>query len=169
MHLRDEAPHEQTGVCRRGSSGRPRPRRVGDNGVIATPARQAARRRSADMTENLIKVWLELDSSDWHGHGSESLWAAPIVESEWRHFRLMNSPFFARGISYRDVVNASATERGMIFDFKDVVERSGHSTYMLLSKPDDACLGSYWNMLEKCGCSYESTHINLRVFARSSG
>jgi hypothetical protein len=118
------------------------------------------------MTENLIKVWLELDSSDWHGHGSESLWAAPIVESEWRHFRLMNSPFFARGISYRDVVNASATERGMIFDFKDVVERSGHSTYMLLSKPDDACLGSYWNMLEKCGCSYESTHINLSIGRR---
>src|ERR1700682_191484 len=41
----------------------------------------------------LIKVRFELDPSDWHGHASETLWASPIVESEWGNFRILNSPF----------------------------------------------------------------------------
>lgn len=31
------------------------------------------------LVENLIKVRFELDASDWHGHGSETLWAEPVV------------------------------------------------------------------------------------------
>src|ERR1700732_2735861 len=45
------------------------------------------------MTEKLIKVRFELDQSDWHGHGSETLWASPIVESESRNVRIVNLPF----------------------------------------------------------------------------
>ena len=120
------------------------------------------------MTEKLIKVSFELDESDWHGHGSETLWASPIVESEWRHFRIMNSPFFARGISYRDIVKASAFDNDFILDFKEVVERGGHSTYMLLFEATEPRFSSYWNMLEKSGCSYESTRIELSIGQRSS-
>jgi Domain of unknown function (DUF4265) len=112
-----------------------------------------------NMTGKLIKVCFELDSSDWHGHASETLWASPIVGTEWRNFRIMNSPFFARGISYRDIVKASALDNDFILDFKEVVERGGHSTYMILFKSTEARVGSYWNMLEKSGCSYESTSI----------
>jgi hypothetical protein len=119
------------------------------------------------MTEKLIKVSFELDPSDWHGHGSETLWASPIVESEWRHFRIMNSPFFARGISYRDIVKASAFDNDFILDFKEVVERGGHSTYMLLFEATEPRFSSYWNMLEKSGCSYESTRIELSIGQRS--
>jgi hypothetical protein len=119
------------------------------------------------MTGKLIKVCFELDSSDWHGHASETLWASPIVGTEWRNFRIMNSPFFARGISYRDIVKASALDNDFILDFKEVVERGGHSTYMILFKSTEARVGSYWNMLEKSGCSYESTSIKLSIGQRS--
>jgi hypothetical protein len=115
----------------------------------------------------LIKVRFELDPSDWHGHAGETLWASPIVGTEWRNFRIMNSPFFARGISYRDIVKASAFDNDFILDFKEVVERGGHSTYMLLFKPAEARVGSYWSMLEKSGCSYEGSSVKLSVGQRS--
>ena len=74
--------------------------------------------------------------------------------------------FFATGISYRDIVRASAFDNDFILDFKEVVERGGHSTYMLLFKATEARVGAYWNMLEKSGCSYESMHINLSIGQR---
>jgi hypothetical protein len=119
------------------------------------------------MTGKLIKVRFELDPSDWHGHASETLWASPIVETEWRNFRIMNSPFFATGISNRDIVKASALDNDFILDFKEVVERGGHSTYMLLFKSTEARFSFYWNMLEKSGCSYESMSIKLSIGQRS--
>jgi hypothetical protein len=119
------------------------------------------------MTGKLIKVRFELDPSDWHSHASETLWASPIVESEWRNFRIVNSPFFATGISNRDIVKASAFDNDFILDFKEVVERGGHSTYMLLFKATEARFSSYWNMLEKSGCSYESMRIKLSIGQRS--
>jgi Domain of unknown function (DUF4265) len=119
------------------------------------------------MTEKLIKVHFELDPSDWHGHASETLWASPIVGTEWRNFRIMNSPFFATGISFRDIVKASAFDNDFILDFKEVVERGGHSTYMILFKATEARFSSYWNMLEKNGCSYESMSIKLSIGQRS--
>jgi Domain of unknown function (DUF4265) len=118
------------------------------------------------MTEKLIKVRFDLDPSDWHRHASETLWASPVVGTEWKNFRIMNSPFFARGISNRDIVKASAFDNDFILDFKEVVERGGHSTYMLLFKATEARVASYWNMLEKSGCSYESMHINLSIGQR---
>jgi hypothetical protein len=142
----------------------------------ATLRRDLGRRRNGifgwgveeqrDMTEKLIKVRFELDQSDWHGHGSETLWASPIDETERRTFRIMNSPFFAKGISNRDIVKASAFDNDFILDFKEIVERGGHSTYMLLSKATETRVGSYWNMLEKSGCSYESMRINLSIGQR---
>src|ERR1700686_2362503 len=75
--------------------------------------------------------------------------------------------FFARGISYRDIVKASALDNDFILDFKEVVERGGHSTYMLLFRPAETRVGSYWNMLERSGCSYESTSIKLSIGQRS--
>jgi hypothetical protein len=118
------------------------------------------------MIEKLIKVSFELDPSDWHGHGSETLWASPIAGSEWRDFRIMNSPFFARGISHRDIVKASAVDNDFILDFKEVVERGGHSTYMIRFEANEPRVTSYWNMLEKSGCSYESTSIKLSIGQR---
>lgn len=117
------------------------------------------------MAKQLIKVRFELDPSDWHGHASEMLWAAPIA-NESRSFRIANSPFFTRGINHRDVVKAAPSEDGVAFDFEEVVERAGHSTYMLLAEADEAKWRACWNVLQEKGCSYESTHINLSIGRR---
>jgi hypothetical protein len=76
----------------------------------------------------------ELDVSDWHGHGSETLWAEPIAENEQRILQIRNSPFFAKGINNLDVVKAKFTD-DVVGDFIEVIERGGHSTYMLLMQP----------------------------------
>ena len=68
-----------------------------------------------DMTEQLVRVHFDLDSSDWHGHGGESLWAAPVVGTDWRNFRIMNSPFFVRGVSFQDVGESERTRGRLRF------------------------------------------------------
>ena len=110
-----------------------------------------------------MKVRFELDILDWHGHGSETLWAEPITKSEWRHFRIKNSPFFTLEISNLDIVEAIPTADNRIFDFRKIIDRSGHSTYMLILETSLDRVVTYWRMLEKLGCSYESMHINLSI------
>jgi Domain of unknown function (DUF4265) len=51
-------------------------------------------------------------------------------------------------------------------DFIEVIERGGHSTYMLLIPPAETRLVPYWGMLERLGCSYESMNIKLSVGRR---
>jgi uncharacterized protein DUF4265 len=119
-----------------------------------------------DMTDQLVKVHFDLDSSDWHGHGGESVWAEPILGTEWTNFRMMNSPFFVRGVSFQDVVKAKPYEASLVFEFEEVVERGGHSTYMLIMEASQPRVDAYWNMLEKMGCSYESSQIDLSIGRR---
>ena len=54
-------------------------------------------KQKSDMSEQRAKVLFELDPDYWPGPGGETLWAEPIAGSEWRHFRLMNTPFHVRG------------------------------------------------------------------------
>jgi Domain of unknown function (DUF4265) len=118
------------------------------------------------MEKPFVKLRFQLDPSDWHGHGSETLWAEPIAETEFATLRIANSPYFTTGISHCDVVRAKAAANGLLFDFLDVIERGGHSTYMILAIPEDATLESYWTPLQDKGCSYESMTINLSVGRR---
>jgi Domain of unknown function (DUF4265) len=117
------------------------------------------------MARRLIKVRFELDPADWHSLGGERLWAAPATEPGT--FQLQNSPFYAIGVSHLDVVAVRPAEDNITFDFERVVERSGHSTYMLLLKADDADVQSRWLVLEKMGCTYESAAIKLSMGDRT--
>lgn len=117
------------------------------------------------MAERLVKVRFELDSSDWHGHGSETLCAAPIAGGP-RTFRLLNSPFFTTGVSHQDLVAAAPTDDGLIFAFEEVVERSGHSTYMLIVETEAPRFPAHWDTLERMGCSYESMHMKFSMGRR---
>jgi hypothetical protein len=118
------------------------------------------------MVERLARIRFELDASDWHGHGSETLWAEQIAENEQRIFQMRNSPFFARGINHLDVVRAKFAENESVGDFVEVIDRGGHSTYMLLIQPAETRVPSYWNILKELGCSYESMRINLSTGMR---
>ncbi len=99
------------------------------------------------MAVRLVKVHFTLDSMDWHGHGGEFVWAAPVSAIGQTTFRIDNTPFFARDIGYRDIVEAKATEDKIVFEFERVVERSGYSTYMILVKSDEPRFNNLWSKL----------------------
>ncbi|MBV8191416.1 MAG: DUF4265 domain-containing protein [Alphaproteobacteria bacterium] len=121
--------------------------------------------------QRLVKINFELDPRDWHGSGSESLWASFVAdEGGCKIFRLENSPFHAIGVSYGDIVAAKPTDNPILYEFKSVRTRSGHSTYMILVKAgqgvDSPEFRSHWDLLAQKGCSYESTHMTYPTGSR---
>ena len=101
---------------------------------------------------DLEKVTLELEKVDWHDHAFETMWARPLGGDR---FQLQNVPFYAYGIGYDDVVEAShAGDRNLV---RTVVERGGHSTYRIFVTNDAALkrFQEFWYPLERCGCSVE--------------
>jgi hypothetical protein len=119
------------------------------------------------MSVGMVKILFELDAADWHGGGAETLWAELVVSHGRPVFKICNSPFCAKGISFEDIVRASPTKYEGVYEFGEVLERGGHSTFMLLMKPDDARVTSYWMLLERAGCSYESGTEHLSVGVRT--
>lgn len=111
---------------------------------------------------NLVKVFFEI-KPEWHGSRSETLWAKPVSKTL---FKLANSPFFVKGVSFEDTIIAKKSKKKLIF--KKVQSSSGHSTYRLLveNKNMPEPFLTYWQKLEKLGCSYEENdQLRLRMFA----
>ena len=115
------------------------------------------------MVTKMIKVSFDLDHTDWHGHPAESMWADPVPEISRTAFRLQNSPFFVRGVSYLDIVDTTPTEGDGLFEFKRIIKRGGHSTYMLLVEKGEPRFEGYWSALQAFGCSYEGGQIKLSI------
>jgi Domain of unknown function (DUF4265) len=112
------------------------------------------------VSEAWARIIFDLDPAHWPGGGGETIWATPIPGSEWRHFRLMNSPFHVRGVSFEDIVKATPIGSNNTFQFDSVVERGGHSTYMLIMMGDKTKVDAYWSMLKKIGCSCEGATVH---------
>jgi hypothetical protein len=120
------------------------------------------------MDDDLRKVYFELDADDWHGCPNEGLWAEPIKGSvSGTVFCLRNSPFFARDVSFLDTVRAVPSDEYPGLKFAGVIDRGGHSTYMLLVPPAWAEFEAYWQRLEALGCTYESTTIEISLGRRT--
>lgn len=86
--------------------------------------------------------------ADW-----EHLWATRLPDGT---FELDNTPFFAVGVSYLDVV---ATVRGDGMNvFRSVVRASGHSTLRVILF-DTAVLQTVRTALRELGCSTELSHL----------
>ncbi len=118
------------------------------------------------MARGLVRIIFELDANDWHSSGSESLWAEPMIRFERSIFQIRNSPFCATGISFLDIIRAMPTENEAVYRFAEVIERSGHSTFMLLLRSDHVHGPTYWKLLKELGCSYESADIDLSIGVR---
>jgi uncharacterized protein DUF4265 len=123
--------------------------------------------RGSEPVRPLVKIRFDLDALDWHGHGSETLWAEPLAERGADVFVVRNSPFFTRGVNYLDIVMASPTDHLDVYAFRSVVEQGGHSTYMLLFEPGDVRVPSYWALVEDVGCSFESMTVRLSMGVRT--
>src|SRR6266481_286367 len=80
----------------------------------------------AENEENMVKITIPLPADNLAGAATESVWAEPQADGI---YRVKNVPFYAKGISYDDIVEA-APEDGVL-TFKRVVQHSGHSTYRI--------------------------------------
>lgn len=114
------------------------------------------------------RVYFDLDPLEWHGGGIEGLWAEPMENSRSGDvYRILNSPFYARRVSYMDIVRAvPRTDGGAGLKFAGVVDHSGHSTYMILLPPNSPEFSKYWKRLEALGCTYEGAGVEETGFGQ---
>lgn len=107
-----------------------------------------------------LKILFDVPES-MDGPLTETLWA----ESAEGGYRLLNSPFYAFGVSYLETVKAVATAEDGIMKFLGKAYTSGHSTYRLMIKNEAGWL-SAWNALQALGCFYEEhQHENFRLLS----
>ncbi len=104
-------------------------------------------------TASLTKVFFKLNADSWHGYSTESVWAEPISSNR---YRLRNTPFFAKGVSFEDIVFIQEQDGDLVFESTSIA--AGHSTYRILlgKSVPDRDFSKYWHPLEEAGCSYES-------------
>src|SRR4026208_1081710 len=100
------------------------------------------------MYEPLSKIGIQTDDR------VETLWAEPVGVNQ---YRLDNSPFFAYGVSWQDVIEAVPGESGMPI-MRRVIAKSGHRTIRIILAADariDPNAQSVLKGVKAFGCSYE--------------
>jgi hypothetical protein len=118
--------------------------------------------RRRKYPENLKKIQFELPSDTWHGHSTENLWAEELSSGK---YRIKNTPFFVKGISFEDIVSSAVRDGTLTFE--KVLISGGHSTYRIILRDGikhDAFVKS-WMQIEKLGCSFESAHFGYDICA----
>ena len=120
------------------------------------------------QNESLVKVRFLLPPDDWHNMEVERMWCEERGDG---CYALRNSPFYARGLSFGDVVEARESD-GILTCLR-VVERSGHSTYRLFTNPHatDEQIQELLDHLSKLRCNLEKGTerlwaIDVRTFKR---
>lgn len=123
-------------------------------------------RESVSPKDGLVLVRFQTDPESL-GHGSpERLWAKKLP-SDHQYFELRNSPFFAKGVSYLDVVEAMEDPNcAGEFDYRRTISPSGHSTYRILLDKKSNAFSIWWEKLAALGCTYEySDHGEELLYA----
>jgi hypothetical protein len=86
----------------------------------------------------------------------EFLWARPVSAHA---YVLDNIPFYVRGVSYMDTVQALPAVSDGTLAFSKVLERSGHSTYRIIFCDIGPDAGKdnkdFLRLLEERGCDFE--------------
>ena len=114
-------------------------------------------------TTGLVKLFFRLAAGDWHDHSVESMWAEPVAGSDAGNlYRVRNSPFFARGVSFLDVVRAEPSDHfDGALEAVEFIDESGHSTYMVICQTDLERFEKRWELLQALGCTYESSTLSV--------
>ncbi len=116
-----------------------------------------------NKTQPLLKITIPLDAEEWHGYATESVWADKI---DAKRCRIRNTPFYAKGISFEDIVFVKTVDGELFFDSVSIA--AGHSTYRIITekKLPEAGFLKHWRTLEEIGCTYEGADLGtLRLFA----
>jgi hypothetical protein len=116
------------------------------------------------MAEDHIKVLFELkkDADGYPPADTEGLWAEPLGNNL---FKIDNVPFFVKGISCEDVVEAAADSQGEL-RFRSLVRPSAHNTLRVIvfrespdPRPLEERVADLRRQLEQVGCSTELSHM----------
>lgn len=108
------------------------------------------------MHEELVKVQLSGPDGE-----IETVWARPLGNDR---FELDNTPLYAYGLSWRDVIEARRQTAEGFPAFVGIVQKSGHRTIRLLlrppanTSPDSQAL---LDRLRELGCTYEGANFRL--------
>ena len=92
---------------------------------------------------------------------SETLWATPLGGDL---YRLENSPFFAYGVSWQDVIEAKRASESDLLEVERVTRKSGNRTVRVIfegSRLGEATAQSALSQLTEMGCSYEGMQPRL--------
>lgn len=105
--------------------------------------------------EKMVKVFLRGSEPD----DVEGMWATQVGD---HLYCLDNSPFYAYGVSWKDVVEARPDEDGVL-EFDRVVEKSGHRTIrVILEKTSENESGKrILDRVVEMGCTYEGMNNKL--------
>jgi hypothetical protein len=106
-----------------------------------------------DQKYEKVMFRLQKDEDGYPPDDWESLWA---YELEPGLYSIDNVPFFARGISWEDVVSAERV--GDELHFKDVVRPSGNSVLRVIVH-DTSDADEVHEKLSEMGCDTEQSHI----------
>jgi len=107
--------------------------------------------------ENLTKIELRVEDGEG-GAYVETSWAKPVGDGL---FQLENSPFYAYGVSWLDVVEARKPEDNGFPVFTKVVEKSGNRTVRVIFNPpieDGNVSKKIVDTLVELGCSFEGAN-----------
>jgi hypothetical protein len=100
----------------------------------------------------LFKMAIRLPKDAWHGYETETVWVEGTKDGE---LRLRNTPFFAKDLSYMDIVKVVIEGDELVFS--DVSQRGLHSTYRLVVEPTASISEIKRRLAElsRIGCTYE--------------
>lgn len=107
-----------------------------------------------DILDSLVKVAFDLKDTGWK-IAFETMWAKDLGSSK---YLLMNSPFYAYGYSFQDVVSGDIKEGQIVIN--GIHRIGGHSTYRIFVRDKDR-FHVQWKKLEKLGCTYEQATKSL--------
>ena len=79
----------------------------------------------------MVKVKIPLPPNTLYGGEAEWVWADDLGNGL---YRVRNVPFFAKGLSYGDLIRAKLEDA--VPEFSSIAEHSGHSTYRIYIRND---------------------------------
>jgi Domain of unknown function (DUF4265) len=122
------------------------------SGLMSTP--------NDAVRQGLQKIRIDLPDDSWHGVGAEWVWGQRIEDDV---YTLKNSPFYATGVSYGDVVKVNDVNG--VLSLEGVMSRGGHSTYRIFAKQgqDDPRVRALFKQLNELHCGIEGANKKLIV------
>jgi hypothetical protein len=101
----------------------------------------------------LERIIVPLGEEPWHGFAEETMWVKKVGDGL---YQLQNTPFFAKGLAYLDVVCAKPEDgKLMLSGVKDASRRSTYRVHVKAATPTQS-VQPLVDLLTALGCTYES-------------